>query len=334
MDKIYPRIKNNLSVITVFFLIILIIFLFMFNRIVYFIKSGEQGVLYRTFFGGTVVTRVYSEGIQFIWPWNKMFIYNVRVQEVPHEFYVLTKNGMKVDLSISIRYYPELKLVGLLHQKVGPDYVNIVVIPEIEHVLRVLIGRLQAEEVYTTKQAIIEKAISQAIEQITRRYVNVDAVIIKTMKLPPAVETEIQAKIKQKHRADAYKFRLEREIQEKERKRIEAEGLKILHKALTPEILRWKGIEATLKLSESENSKIVIFGGGGEGGLPIIGNIPLSHYPVEFPESPKGTKSARPSGKTETSKSPMKTEPSVSQSEKSSETPGETEKPRIENNRR
>ncbi|MDM8540378.1 prohibitin family protein [Desulfococcaceae bacterium HSG9] len=165
---------------------------------------GEAGVLYRTFFGGTVTTRVYPEGIQFILPWDKMYVYNARIQEVPHDFYVLTENGFKVHLDLSIRYRPEYKLIGVLHQQVGEDYVNVVVVPEIENVLRVLIGRLNTEEVYTTEQSLIEKAISGAIEQVAQRYVKVDNVIIKKMQLPKSVEESIRKKIEQKHVADAY----------------------------------------------------------------------------------------------------------------------------------
>lgn len=280
-----------MAIIAVVFLIFLVIFLVMFKKIVILIGPGEAGVLYKTFAGGTVVTKVYPEGVNIIYPWNKMFVYNVRVQEVPHEFAVLTRNGLKVELFISIRYNPKYKLLGMLHKKVGEDYVNIVVIPEIENVLRVLIGRLDAEEVYTTKQAIIEKSISEAIEQIAQRYVNVDDVIIKRVLLPDTVAKSIQAKIEQKHIADAYRFRLEREKQEKERKRIEAEGLKIFHKSLSPEVLHWMGIQATLSLAESPNTKTVLVGAGQKGGLPIIGSLPLAPFTEikEVEKSDKGT---------------------------------------------
>lgn len=291
MKKLYQKIKENIHLLAVIALIVIIIILVLFNRIVIIIRSGEAGVLYKLFFGGTVVTKVYSEGIHFIYPWNTMKIYNVRVQAVPHEFDVLTKDGLKLHLFISIRYYPEYRMIGVLHKTVGPDYVNTVVIPEIENVLRVLIGQLNAEEVYTTKQAIIEKSISEAIERIAQRYINVDNVIIKQIQLPAAVDQAIQNKITQKHLAAEYEFKIEKEKQEKDRKEIEAEGLKIFHKSLTPEILRWMGIEATLKLAESPNSKIVIIGGK-DGGLPLIGNIPIENF-IELRELPSDQKSSR-----------------------------------------
>ncbi len=255
--------------------IFLILFLLLLHRVLVLIGPGEAGVLFKTFAGGTDIETVYPEGLRIIWPWDRMFIYNCRVQEYAHQFNVLTINGLKIHLDLSIRYRPEYALVSKLHKDVGEDYVNIVVIPEIENVLRVLIGRLNAEEVYTTKRSLIEKAISEAIEQIAQRYVNVDNVIIKRMQLPESVAESVREKMKQKHMAAAYVFRLEREEEEKKRKRIEAEGLERFHAALSPEVLQYMGIEATLQLSQSNNSKVVIIGGG-EGGLPIIGNMPLT----------------------------------------------------------
>ena len=290
--KLKAWVKNNLPYFLILLMIFLLLFFYLFNRIVITIGPGEAGVLYRRFHGGTVVDKVYPEGVKFIFPWNRMHVYNVRVQQISHEFSVLTKNGLKIDLFISIRYHPEYLFLGVLHKKVGPDYVHAIVIPEIEQVLRILLGRLSAEEVYRTKRAIIEKAINTAIDQIARRYVRVDDVIIKIIRLPDTVEQAIQDKMTQKHIADAYTYRLEREKQEAERKRTEGKGirdqLKIIAEAL-PEgkIVDWLGIKATLKLSESNNAKVVVIGSG-EKGLPIIGNIPMEHLKGTSPIDPLG----------------------------------------------
>lgn len=273
------KIKENLPVIMIWILIFICIFLFLFNRVVIIVSGGQGAVLYRLFFGGTVTTRIYGEGIHFIWPWDQMHVYNVRFQQVPHQFHVLTKHGLKVEVYISIRYRPEYKLLGILHKNVGPDYLNTVVVPEIENVLRVLIGRLDAEEVYTTKQSLIEKALNDAIEQIAQRFIEVDNVIIKKIQLPSVVESAIQAKIEQQHKADEYEFKLKKEEREKERKRIEAEGLMLFRKSLNPEILHWMAIQATLKLAESPNAKTIIIGNK-ESGLPLIGSLPVDQLSV------------------------------------------------------
>ena len=288
-QKIKGFLIRYLSASISFLLIILIIGILLSNRIVIFIGSGEAGVLYRLFFEGTVTTKVYGEGINFIWPWDTMYVYNTKVQEYPNEFDALTKNGLNVHLNLSIRYRPEYKLLGVLHKEVGVDYVNIVVIPEIENVLRVLIGSLDAEEIYTTKQSLLEKAINRAIEAIAQRYVQVDDVIIKKMDLPNSVAESVRKKMEQKHIADAYVFRLKKEEAEKKRKRIEAEGLERFRKALSPEVLHYMGIQATLELSKSENAKVVLIGGGKDGGLPIIGNMPLAPFTeIIYPASEAG----------------------------------------------
>lgn len=272
------KIRINLPFIIVASLIFLFLIFYLYNNIVYTVHSGEGGVLYRRFFGGTVVDKVYAEGIHFIFPWDKMYIYNVRIQQVPHEFDVLTREGLKVHLRISIRYVPEYPLLGVLHKVVGPDYVNTVVIPEIEMVLRVLVGKMNAEELYTTERAIIEKSINEAVEQVHQRFIVVDDVIIKEITLPTNVENAIQAKITQKHLADAHVFLVQREKLEKQRKIIEGQGMQeyntIVNSSLTDNILQWMAIQATLKLATSENAKVVVVGSG-ERGLPVFGNLVL-----------------------------------------------------------
>ncbi len=261
------------------------LFIYLWNNIVITIKAGEKGVLFKRFFGGTVVDEVYPEGLILIFPWDILQIYNVRVQQASRELYVLTKNGLRVDLTVSIRYYPHHKLLGILHQRVGPDYVNAIVVPEVEQVLRIVIGRLNAEEVYTTQRSVIERSVNNAVEQAAGRFVTIDDVLIKRLSLPDAVEEAIQGKIRQKHFADEYRYRLVREEREAKRKVIEADGLKqyndIVGSSLSREVLQWLGIRATLQLSESDNSKVVVIGSG-ESGLPIIGNIPMEQGVPDF----------------------------------------------------
>ncbi len=290
MNKFYQRLKKPFrtqgTFVLVMSLILLFLTVYLANRIFIPIHPGEAGVLWSRFFGGTITDYVYPEGIQYIFPWDEMHIYNVRVQQTAHEFDVLTINGLNIHLSISIRYFPEYKLLGVMHQKVGPDYVETVVIPEIESVLRVLIGRLSAEEVYTTDKSIIEKSVNQAVEQIAQRYINVDNVIIKRMEFPAFVAKAIENKIEQKQIAAAHLFKVEREKHEAERKRIEAEGFKRYHElllsSLTDKILRWRDIQATIELSKSNNSKVVIIGSAKDH-FQLFGNIPLEPTPAITP---------------------------------------------------
>ncbi len=306
-QKIKMKIRDKLPFFIMFSLIILFLCAYLYNNIVFTIHSGEGGVLYRRFLGGTVIDKVYPEGIHFILPWDVMYIYNVRVQQIAHKFDVLTKNGLKIHLSISIRYFPEYDLLGVLHKKVGPQYVDTVVIPEIEAVLRMLIGRLDAQEVYTTERSIIEKSLNEAVEQVAQRFVIVDDVLIKKMQLPLRVEEAVQNKIEQKHLAEAHIFKIERQKREAERKRIEGEGMrdynKTVNESLSYQILQWMAIQATLELAKSENSKVVVVGTGRRG-LPVFGSLILdAPENTGFLPSMNGAAgSSEPTGKRDASK--------------------------------
>ncbi|MCP4117664.1 MAG: prohibitin family protein [Desulfobacteraceae bacterium] len=277
-SKIKQKIRNNLPHIIVAGLMVTLLLIYLFPNIFIFIHSGEAGVLYRRFYGGTVVDKVYGEGLKIIWPFDIMYIYNVRIQEVTREFKVLTKNGLKVGTLISIRYYPGYDQLGVLHQRLGPNYLEKIIIPEIEAVLRIIIGRLEAEEVYRTETSLIEKSVNEAVEEVAQRFVNIDDVLIKQITLPVDIEKAIQYKMEQKHVAEAHIFKIQKEKREAERKRIEGRGirdqLKIIAASLPKDrILKWFGIKTTLELAQSQNAKVVII--GGKDGLPIIGNVPF-----------------------------------------------------------
>ena len=252
---------------------LLFIAVFLSPRIIYNVGPGQAGVLWYRFFGGTVVEKVYPEGIRFIFPWDKFFIYNVRIQDLKHEMYVLSKNGLTFHLNLSIRYRPEYDFVGLLHKRVGPEYPQKVIIPQVESVLRTTIGKYLPEEVYTTKRAVIQKYLLEASAQVSSKFIIIDEVIIRQIELPSQIKEAIENKLTQQQKAEAYEFIIEREKKEKIRKKIEAQGIqtfqRIVATTLTDRLLAWKGVEATLALAQSDNTKVVVIGRGKDG-LPII----------------------------------------------------------------
>jgi len=275
-ESIRKALKKSLTTVILFGLICLFVLVYMFNLIVFSILPGQAGVFWSRF-TGTQVDYVYAEGLHLIFPWNKMYIYNVRIQEVSPTLHVLAKTGLKVNLYLSIRYAPKYRLLGMLHQRVGPNYVNIVIIPEIEAVLREIIGTMDADQIYTTGRTVIVEAINKAIEQVEQRYIDVDDVLIKKIELPESVQETIRFKITQKHLVEAHEFIIEKEKLEAIRKRIEGEGIRDQFKAVSEaipdgDILTWKGIQATQNLAKSNNAKVVIIGAG-KGGLPIILNV-------------------------------------------------------------
>lgn len=271
-QKIRHWFRRKIPYLIVIILIILLIVVFFWSRIFYLIRSGEAGVLYQLFWG-TVTDYVYSEGLHIIAPWDKMYIYNVRIQTALHQFDVLTNKGLPIHLDLAIRFRPEYDMVAVLHQQVGPDYINTIIIPQIESVLRKNIGHLNPEDIYVNKEGILSKIIVRALEEAGQKFVIVDDVIIRRVELPDQVKQAIENKLVEEQAHQAYEFKLKREEQEADRKRIEARGIQdyqdIINQTLNDKLIKWQGVQATLQLSESENAKVIVIGAG-ENGLPII----------------------------------------------------------------
>jgi regulator of protease activity HflC (stomatin/prohibitin superfamily) len=276
--KLKERFGNLTMSLQIFFLIVLLLLIFLIPKMYVAILPGEAGVFWDRFFSGTDITHPYPEGSHFFLPWNKMYVYNIRLRAREHELEVLSREGLNVHLYLSIRFRPQHRYLGLLHQNIGPNYAEVIIIPEVTNVLRETIGKMAAEDIYTTGRKVITIAINEAIEQVARRYIYMDDVLIKQIDLPPVVAEAIKFEIKQKHLVEAHKFIRDKEMIEAERKRIEAEGIRdylaIVASALPnkEDILIWRGIEATENLAKSNNSKIVLIGAGREG-LPLILNV-------------------------------------------------------------
>ena len=236
------------------------------------IQSGEVGVLYRRFGGGTQTDRVLGEGMKVIAPWNKLFIYNVRVQEVKHSMQALTNEGLEVRLDLSIRYHPEVELVGLLQDRVGPDYAQKIVVPEVESGMRTLVGATALRDVYSMQRTLVQNVINDTSEHVSQKFITIDQIILRDVGLPAKVQAEIEEKMTQKQIAESYEYRLEIARQEAARRAIEAEGLQryndLLNPSLTPSVLRWQGLEVTRELATSPNAKTLII--GDKTGLPLI----------------------------------------------------------------
>ncbi len=263
--------KRRPSLIVVL-LVISMIVVFFFDRIVISIHSGEAGVLYHRF-SGTETDTIYSEGLYIISPLDTMYIYEVRKQVARHEFDVISNKGLTVHLSLAVRYRPEYELLGILHQRIGPDYLGRVVLPQIESVMRKELGNYTAEQIYTNEAGLLTNAILTALDEVGRNYVQVEDIIILSIKLPTEMITAIEDKLKQEEYMKSYEFRIQTATKEGERQKIEADGIKAYHnsinESLTESVLRFKGIEATLKLAASSNAKVVVIGSGKDG-LPII----------------------------------------------------------------
>jgi regulator of protease activity HflC (stomatin/prohibitin superfamily) len=269
--KAFTRRQAPYLILLTFLLGLVVIFFF--NWIVITIGPGELGVLWRRLGGGTVVHSVYPEGLHLILPINRMYIYNIRKQRFSDSIDVLTVDGLTVHVEYSVRYLPNPDVLPLLHQKVGPDYLNVVVRPEVRSVIRTVFGQYKPEEIYTTQKAIQERVSMMSKVRVEARFVSLDDVPIERISLPKAIADAIETKLTQQQLAEEYTYRIAVANKEAERKSVEAQGQKryndTVNTSLTPSLLEWQGIMATEALAKSDNAKVVVIGGS-KSGLPLI----------------------------------------------------------------
>ena len=267
MDKL-PKIA--LPVVFAAVLLIIII-----SKSAVTINSGEAGVLYKTFGGGVVTDEPpLGEGFHVVAPWNKVFIYEVRQQEVMEKMNVLSSNGLDIKLEASAWFEPKREFLGKLHQEKGAQYIQRVLLPTIRSAARSVVGRYTPEQLYSSKRDAIQQEIFDETHKIVEgEYIQLNEILVRDVTLPPTIKDAIERKLKQEQESLEYEFRLVTAKKEAEKVTIEAQGKadanRILSASLTDKILQDKGIDATLKLSESPNTKVIVVGGG-ESGLPII----------------------------------------------------------------
>lgn len=239
------------------------------------IEPGHEGLLFRRFAGGiNPEAPTKKQGFHIIAPWNKLIVYDVRIQETDEAMDVLSSNGLNVTVDVSIRYQPLAGKAGFIHNEIGEDYAQKVVIPEVRSATRKIIGRYTPEEFYSTKREAVQSEVeNEVILALEEKNIKLDALLLRSIQLPPTIQEAIERKLKQEQESLEYQFRLEKEEKEAQRKAIEAEGIKkfqdIVSQGISANYLKWKGIEATEKLSNSTNTKVVVIGAGDDG-LPLI----------------------------------------------------------------
>jgi len=270
------RRHKRMKVLTRAYLFLLVLGFFLlafFPRVVHFVEAGEGGVLFRRLFGGVVTTRVYGEGIHLTFPWDTLTTYDVRIQEKSMNFTVLSENGLSIDIDLSVRYHPEYDTLGLLHKRVGPDYVDKIVAPVVEGSVRDTAGKFSAEDFYASQGPLLQEIDNQVRSELAQFFIVLEGLTVKRIELPSVIGNAIEAKEEQRERLLAYEYRLRSEKEETIRKQIEALGWanynRMVGRSLSPSLLQWRGIDATLKLAASNNSKVVMIGNGAQG-MPVI----------------------------------------------------------------
>ena len=259
-------------------IVILILLIVLVAKSAITIKAGEGGVLYKTFGGGVVTDEApLSEGFHLVAPWNKVYVYEVRQQELFETMQVLSSNGLEIVLEASAWYQPEYSNLGSLHKEKGQNFVQRVLQPAIRSAARSVVGRYTPEQLYSSKRDVIQIEIFEETKKIVDdQYVQLNEILIRDVTLPSTIKDAIERKLKQEQESLEYEFRLITADKEAQKVRIEAQGKadanRILSASLTDKILTDKGIEATLKLSESPNTKVIVIGSGDDGLPLILGN--------------------------------------------------------------
>lgn len=239
------------------------------------IDSGHAGLIFHTFGNGVnPEAEPMKSGFHFKAPWDDVYQYEIRQQEIFEPLEVLSSNLLKISMDMTVFYQPFYDNLGYLEVERGINYRAKVILPAMKSVAREVISKYLPEEFNTTKREEIQLEIeSRLSEKLADNYIQLNDVLIRNIKLPTTLEEAIERKLQQEQESLEYEFRIEKASKEAERKRIEAEGIRdfqnIVSQSINDDLLQWKGIEATTELSNSNNTKVVVIGAG-DNGLPLI----------------------------------------------------------------
>jgi regulator of protease activity HflC (stomatin/prohibitin superfamily) len=298
--------RDNRPETVVALLILVLALMYLASAMIYSIPPGLYGVLWKRFGSGTVLTRTYGEGLHIILPWDRLYLYDGRLQLIEQNFDVLSSDGLKMVIKVAVRFELNPVEIPSLHKYIGPEYQNILVRPQIGALARYVFSANTPEEIFSEKRAEIDHRIT---EEMSRRldeafnpswwpgeilhFITVQDVLLQDIMLPPSVAAAIEAKNVAKQENAAYDYRLQSAAKEAQRKQIEATGIKAFQDTVSPGLtdnyLRLSGIQATSGLANSPNAKIVVIGSG-KGGLPLIlGNLDEGKAPALLGSGPRTT---------------------------------------------
>jgi len=234
------------------------------------IPAGNVGVV--DFFG-TVSDNTLKSGINFVNPFARIIKMSVKTQEIKEVMDVPSKEGLTVQLEVSILYHLNPEKAADVYKTVGEEYEGVILEPQFRSVTRGVTASFEAKALYTSEREHLSQLLLTEIEKATaQRGVEVESAPLRKVSLPSGLSASIEQKLQAEQESQRMQFILTKERQEADRKRIEAQGIsdfqKIVNQGLNEQLLKWKGIEATEKLANSQNSKVVII--GGRDGLPLI----------------------------------------------------------------
>ncbi|GBD89408.1 SPFH domain / Band 7 family protein [bacterium BMS3Abin04] len=235
------------------------------------VPAGTVGVVD---FLGNVSDNTLKAGVNIVNPLAKVVKFSIKTQEMKEIMNVPSEEGLSVQLEISLLYKLNPEKANEIYKTVGPNYTQIILIPQFRSVVRSVTARYQAKALYTASR---EKLAGEIYDELNKlvgpRGITIESSPLRQIVLPPGLTKSIEEKLQAEQESQRMEFVLNKEKQEAERKRIEAKGIRdfqaIVSEGINQNLLRWKGIEATEKLANSKNTKVIIIGSGKDG-LPII----------------------------------------------------------------
>jgi len=235
------------------------------------VESGHVGVL--TLFG-RVTGEVLPEGMHLISPFKTNNEMSIRTQEIKESASVPSSEGLVMNLDTSLIYHLDPGKAADVYQKIGPAYENVLIEPNLRAAIREATASHTANALYTGEREMVAKQVyDELVSTLGNRGFFVESILLRDIQLPATLKASIEAKQQAEQDALAMNFKLQKETQEAQRKRIEAQGIRdfqqIVAQGISPQLLEWKGIEATENLSKSPNSKVVVIGNS-KNGLPLI----------------------------------------------------------------
>jgi prohibitin 1 len=251
-------------------IVALVLVILLFNCVAR-VESGNVGVL--TLFG-RVTGEVLPEGIHLVSPFKTNNEMSIRTQEIKESASVPSSEGLVMNLDTSLIFHVDPAKASDVYQKIGPNYQSVLIEPNLRAAIREATASHSANALYTGEREMVAKQIfDQLAGLLGQRGFIVESILLRDIQLPATLKSSIESKQQAEQEALAMSFRLQKETQEAQRKRIEAQGIRdfqqIVAQGISPQLLEWKGIEATENLAKSSNSKVVVIGNS-KNGLPLI----------------------------------------------------------------
>jgi regulator of protease activity HflC (stomatin/prohibitin superfamily) len=235
------------------------------------IPAGTVGVVD---FLGNVSDKTLKSGVNIVNPIAKIEKFSIQTQQIKEVMNVPSKEGLSVQLEISFMFSVIPDKANEIYTNIGTSYREKILLPNFRSVVRGVTARYEAKALYTaSREKLAEEIITDINSILVPQGVIVEEAALRQIILPPGLTKSIEEKLQAEQESQRMEFVLRKEKQEAERKRIEAQGIKdfqtIVSEGINDQLLRWKGIEATEKLANSPNSKVIVIGSGKDG-LPLI----------------------------------------------------------------